>query len=200
MPRLSRAVVITRDRLLVLDCAAAEGAATAAAAPEAAAEGAGSSAAGGADASAAADEAAPAEVVKEAQLPAPLAAAAAADGAITAGSAATADRVDAADGAAAAEGLASGLLGCSGTVKSNHHLTEIQKMTLLKKVFFFPVKAGLGSCDACETCGGLRTCCVLRNKKPSLALYSQRAVFLRLTTCLILASQPLLNLPRSPRC
>jgi hypothetical protein len=58
--------------------------------------------------------------------------AAAAGGAAGDGDASGAARAE--DGEDAALGPAAALVGCTCVVKSNHHLTEIVKMTLLKRV------------------------------------------------------------------
>lgn len=136
VPHLPRIIVITRDRLLVLDAASA-----------AAAEVATDAASGGAEGGAVVEGNGETGAADEGGDPA--AAAASADGGED-GAATASTSGDATDGAAgddaaddgAADGAADGAEGASAqgalsdmqaVVKSNHHLTELLKMTLLKK-------------------------------------------------------------------
>ena len=123
VPHLPRIIVITRDRLLILDATSAVSAEVSADAADAAS--------GGADGTAVA--------VAEGEGGDPAAAAVGADAGEGSATEASA-REGAADGAAA-DGSAGGaaaaaqgaLPGMQAMVKSNHHLTELLKMTLLKK-------------------------------------------------------------------
>jgi hypothetical protein len=175
VPRLPRAVVVTRDRLLVLHVLRNS---TSSSSPNS--NSSNSSSLGGSPSSStstSSNSSSPSSslggrssgqaAAAEAACPAPgsleAAELAMADAHAKAQAAAAGGAARAEDGEDAALGPAAALVGCTCVVKSNHHLTEIVKMTLLKRV------SGCGLVS--WVCVRLSSLC--RDKAPSLLVLAR---------------------------